>query len=42
MMVALALSNEALFCCLYLGPFVNNFFNLLCFYDMQVASNYIL
>ena len=42
MMLALALSHEMLLFILHLGLLVNNFFNLLYFYGMQISSNYIL
>ena len=42
MMLALALSYEMLLFLLHLGLLVNNFFNLLYFYGMQISSNYML
>ena len=42
MMLALALSHEMLLFILHLGLLVNNFFNLLYFYGIQISSNYML
>ena len=42
MMLALAFSHEILLFLLHLGPLVNNVFNLLYFYGMQISSNYML